>query len=237
MAVLSEKHSFIFFQNPRTGSTMMEKVLTEELGGRLFPEPQDWSEKMAFKHLTYHELVSKGFMDEHRLASFYKFTTVRNPYVKVVSDWLGGKKFYQEHRGEQTRIENILANESNSLEIYLKTILLPGLPADIRLKFAHLLPVPFFVFAAFGYRLFRLLKKEKFITSKMDTILLTENLEEGFKQLLRRLSISHDLRLPVVNKTDSIKRPYSDYHTQWTRRLTRIMYGDIIRKFNYSFPG
>lgn len=237
MAVLSEKNSFIYFQNPRTGSTMLEEVLKKELEGRFFPEPRDHKEKMVFKHITYHDLISKGFAEKKFLDSLLKFTTVRNPYIKVVSAWLGGKKFYLDHKGTQTRVENILAKECDDLEVYIKSLLLPMIYLPIRLRLAKALPSFVFVFPAVCYRLVRQLRKKRFITPEMDLILKIEEIEIDFQKVLRRLSISDDLELPVINRTESIRKPYGEYHTRWSRRFTRIMYGDIIHKFGYSFPG
>lgn len=235
MPVLSEKHKFIFFQNPRTGSTMLEEVLMSRLAGKLFPNPESWGNRMEFKHLTYNELIKSGFISKEELNGYFKFVTVRNPYNKVVSDWLGGKKFYSNHRGEQTRQENVLAHSSDELEDYLKLILIPFGNYKLRRLLANFFPNFIYLILASLYRTARSVSGNQFVCSEMDLVIKTEELDKEFEKLCQRFSIKETIALPTINKTNQITKPHSSYHTELSKKLIYRMYKDLIDKFDYSF--
>jgi hypothetical protein len=235
MAVISKEHKFIFFQNPRTGSTMLEKVLIDEFDGRLFPEPKNQTEKMSYKHLTYNQLLTKKYITKKELDQYFKFVTVRNPYSKVVSDWLGGKKFYKEHTGKQTRIENILANNTNTLEEYLKAVLIKGFGIETRVLLARKLPNIVFIILAYIYYLARSTTKDKFLIKEMNLIIRIENLQEGFEKFCKLNLLAYTGKLPVINKTNMVSNPPAYYHSSFSKKLVSIMYSDILKKYKYTY--
>ncbi|MEP0072762.1 MAG: sulfotransferase family 2 domain-containing protein [Marinomonas sp.] len=67
--IVSKKHKFVFISTPKTGTHTMYKILPEEYEGELQPGP-------------YHQ---KNIPENY--ANYFVFTTVRNPFERMVSIW------------------------------------------------------------------------------------------------------------------------------------------------------
>jgi hypothetical protein len=78
--VWSDKHKIIFVHIPKTGGTSIEKslnALNNESGYGI-------KNNKAVQHYTWYDY--KKYMN-NKFNKYYKFTIVRNPYKKVVSDY------------------------------------------------------------------------------------------------------------------------------------------------------
>ncbi|WPL17658.1 hypothetical protein Thiowin_02693 [Thiorhodovibrio winogradskyi] len=231
MAVYSRTYKFVYFQNPRTGSTMLETVLIKELGGELIPIPKNHAEKMRYKHLTYFELLGTGVISRRELDSMFLFTSVRNPYDKAVSDWQGEKKFYQKSRTPEKRPENVLAHRTTNLEDYLKLVLLLRLPLRLRFAIYRYLPVIAFNFLAALYGFGRRMNRNSFTIDKMNLYIRNKNIESDFQEFLSKIGVNRVVKLPIINRTENRTQDYESYQTVNTRRWLRKMYSDIFDRF------
>ena len=228
MPVLSRKWNFIYFLNPRTGSTMLEHVLIEELGGERFPAVSDHAEKMATKHLTLRDVRARRLLKKCELDGLIKVTSVRHPFAKAVSDWQGGKKFFRENKFPELRPENELAEHSESLEDYLRLILLAPLPNKLRFKLLHIVPNRAFSMLARIYGNLRRVNPRNHLKDPIDFVFRTEHLDEDFETFLALIKGPKKLSLPLINQTESINQSTDSYHTKLTKTWLTSMYSDIL---------
>jgi len=90
--VISYKNKFVFLHIPKTAGTSLEIVLEDESCS--FKRCQ-WSKKpMGFNaplnHLTLEQIQKSKVLSDDQLESFYKFTFVRNPWDRVISECFCG---------------------------------------------------------------------------------------------------------------------------------------------------
>ena len=91
MALLSDRHRFLFILNPRTASGALARALSSATDARPFPEAPvlDASGRIAVaaKHGTIRQIREAGLLDDRALAGLFKLVVVRNPYDSLVSLW------------------------------------------------------------------------------------------------------------------------------------------------------
>ena len=90
--MISHKHNFIFIHIPKTGGTSVEEVLFEK---EEFTERNLWMGMTNFRNRYQTDglqhLASKHVLTEVGKETFFyyfKFTFVRNPWDKAISQWL-----------------------------------------------------------------------------------------------------------------------------------------------------
>lgn len=94
--VISHEHKAIFVHIPKTGGQSVEQMFLEDLGltweerAPLLLRPNDdpsiGPDRLA--HLYADEYVSKGHISQKDFDSYFKFAVVRNPYDRIVSEYL-----------------------------------------------------------------------------------------------------------------------------------------------------
>lgn len=93
--MISRKFKFVFVHIPKTGGQSIEDLflrlhgLTWETRAPLLlrfnPNPSMGPERLA--HLTANEYRAFGYLNEPDFRSFFKFSFVRNPWSRLVSDY------------------------------------------------------------------------------------------------------------------------------------------------------
>ena len=99
MAIYSRRHRYLFLMAPRTGCTAIgERVLIPELEGEYLPAEDvlaaDGTVIAAKKHSTLADLRRANVLTEAELASLFVFTTVRNPFDSLVSQYVKMRTSY-----------------------------------------------------------------------------------------------------------------------------------------------
>lgn len=243
MSIISKKNNYIFFANPRTGSTMINSLLTKKYDGIIFPKTKN--KKIEIKHITHKDLIEKHYISKSNLKKYYKITNIRNPYDKAISSWLGLREWAQDTphwlKGKQIKTSK-LALYSKNFDEYLKLNLFYFLPFSTNkfiIKF-----IPEFVFIilikiAYQFKLTPGHKEEKKYLLNMDYIIRFEKIEEDFTLILKKLNLikknNKRIKLPVINKTKIKNKHYSLYYSSFSKKFIGIAYKNIIEKYKYKY--
>lgn len=191
--MINHEHKFIFIHCNRTGGTSVEHFFTQET-------------EVAHKHFFPLDWV-KHFPAEWK--TYFKFTSVRNPWDKVVSQWALDKKRY----GDKF---------PKSFKEFVKYP--QGFPLRPQL---HFLSDPKFV----AYK-----DIVNYVEDTIDYIMKFECLEQDFDKLCVKLGVpntglSHKYSSTTVRK----KIPYQEFYDDETRNIVARIYDIDIQYFNYEF--
>ena len=191
--MISHEHKFIFLHFPKTGGTSIEFFFS----GKVEPRP---------KHL---DAAGWEINAPSEWAQYFKFTVIRNPWDRAVSQWC----FQKQRAGNAYK------------KTFKQFVRVPtGIPLQPHLWF---LSPP-------RYR-----EKDQIISyveSNIDFILRYENLQDDFNKLCDRLSIPR-ATLPRKYSSSSVRqnKPYQDYYDEQTQELIARIYDLDINYFNYEF--
>ena len=206
--MISHKHKCIFVHIPKTAGTSIEQVIWKE--DERIPENLCHGSKInkyqtgGLQHLTASQIRTE--IGEDIFSQYYKFTVVRNPWDKAVSQYM-----YTKHKRKDLR-RKIGMNEATTFKEYLSLIL----------KKRH---VQWKKQTAFVYD-----SNKKLL---VDKVIFFENLKEDIRLIFNQLKINH-LPLPHTNK--SIGRlHYSNYYDNESIKIIADFYQEDIEKFKYSF--
>lgn len=194
--IISKRKKFIFVAIPKTATTSIEKVL------------DNYNDIIVPKHTTFSELEN-NYGINHK--EFYTFCFVRNPYDRIVSQYLQlkknpGKKYDNSERRYYYKFCN-----NNSFDDFIK--LLKKERRDI-----------FF--------------QSKFVfnednTLKVDFVGRFENLQNDFNIICDKIGIPR-VELLKENVTQE-KKHYSDYYRTKTKKNVEELFEKEIKYFGYSF--
>ena len=234
--ILSHKHKFIFFCNPKTGSTSVEKALERHQEGaeynhglRQFSHGEQAKKLFPNKHLP--PAILKAWLPEKVWNDYYKFVFVRNPWDWFVSEWkyhfkleqYQAKDIFKRPYAVARHYKNLPKRQAlNSKKVFEV--------ADVDFLYNHL-KHNFSVFPnAKG------LFQSHYVCDldgKMlvDRVAKFENIQTDFEQIKDNLSL--DIDLQHLNRTK-----HSDFRTYFTKesrlRVAELWQEDIER-FEYTF--
>ncbi len=89
---VSYEEQFVFFHIPRCGGTSIDSYYKFHQGNPLFGLRRRGNEVLTLQHLTYDEIKKERILTDETLQSFFKFTVVRDPFRRLISDY-----FWQKH--------------------------------------------------------------------------------------------------------------------------------------------
>lgn len=233
--MLCHKYKCIYIHIPKTAGKSIQHVFTRQLGLR----SKDGSELLVgmnddpalgppvLSHLKASEYVRHGYLSQEQFDSYFKFSFVRNPWDRIVSEY----KF----RGYPRKTD-------------FKTYLLNHLPepgwTD---RYIHTIPQYEFLYDASGNLLVDYLGKFERLEKDFDEICH----KIGISRIaLPHLNISsRALRLPwtlkgaarVLVNLVSIKRRrnifnhYTEYYDEESKELVAELYRKDIETFGYEF--
>ena len=223
--MISETDNCLFVHIPKVAGQSVEAVFLARAG-------LDWGQRERFllkpntdpalgpprlAHLTASEYIELGYLSETEFASMFSFAFVRNPWDRLVSEYLYRKYPYS--------FETFLLKHFPKAEDDDYT-----LGRDL---YRHVIPQAKFLYNNEGELL-------------VDFIGKFESLEEDFATVSEKIT-GERLTLPHKNKSgvSGLKKilgrskqkkvHYSQYYTSKTQALVAELYRDDIRLFNYKF--
>jgi len=160
-------------------------------------------------HLTVKEIID--FIGKKRYTNSFKFVVVRNPYDRVVSQYL--------HRVKTNQCDM----KDNPIEFndWVKKVY--DEPKD---PFYHDKQYKMF------YSQLDWLKNDK-DKIDIDLILRFENLNEDFNKFAQKIGLNKEL--PRLNTTKKSKPSYKDYYNVEARAIVSAYFKEDIEYFNYKF--
>lgn len=190
--MINHNHKFIFIHIPKTGGTSLEYFFCK-------------NEEVPHKH--FNATSCKRHFSQ-QWDNYFKFSIVRNPWDKVVSQWCMQKKRY-----------------GNSIKSFKQFVEVPqGFPLQPQLWY---LSEP----SCISYN-----SIINYVQGNIDFILRFENLQEDFNNLCSHLNINPQ-KLPHRFSSSSIRNsvPYQDFYDDESKEMVRRIYNIDIEYFKYEF--
>ena len=208
----------VFVHIPKTAGTSIEQVLYPRLSRKRLTISRmsdtnlfvGWNEEHKFwmHHATMQQIND---FYEKDVFKYFKFSFVRNPYEREISDWkfLRGKshkrwrsKTFLKYLNREGNFERILSNSN-----------------DKSTRTDHTYPQYDFIYDDNGKCL-------------VDFIGKTENLQEDFNIICDKIGIPRQ-KLPHEKKGDY--KHYTEYYDDETREIVAEKYAKDIEYFGYKF--
>jgi len=197
--MISHNKRFLFTHINKCGGTSVARVLMPFL------------ETPMTENVHHHAKSEMQSCKDHP-QTYYKFTVVRNPWDRVVSNY-----FYNKNR-KQTGVYQQL--NSIPFEGFIEQYCMP-VPRNSR-EFPDLF---------FGQCYNWITDHEGSVL--VDEVFKLENLDKEWYYLCHRLGVC--AKLPHENK--SAHRDYREYYTDETAEIVGELFQDDIEAFNYGFEG
>lgn len=219
--MISESKKFLFIHYPKTGGNSIQKALLEYSVDALVPTHftrrsgynEDFrtynSNYKTHKHSTLNNYRQE--LEPELFKSLFKFTTVRNPWDRMIS------YYFSPHR------QNSEWNREDFVE-FVKKIPVLRLFTVSKSNFRTIRK-----FNNFRYR-YRIPGMP--LDAEMDFIMKFENLENDFLTVCKRLGIP-EVSLPKLNK--SKRKHYSNYYDDELVKLVGNRFWEEVKFGNYKF--
>lgn len=241
MAIISRHHRYLFLMAPRTGCTAIgEHVLIPELDGEYLPADDilgdDGSVVVEKKHSTLRDLQGAGLLTPAEAESFLVFTTVRNPFDSLVSQYVKMRTMYAPLLDDpQSFVQRDAAYRTSMQQAARMTF-----PEWVRARYVgrHLrqigrkptwrAPMAWVRHGWAGPR-----HMNAAFVRDAQHYLRFEHLQADFDAVLARLGLPpHEI--PPWNVTRA-KGDYHDYYDDATRELVAHVFAPDLRRFGYTF--
>lgn len=223
-----EEYNCLFVHIPKTAGKSIESYFLDRLGLswaqraplllRANSDPARGPERLA--HLTAAEYVELGYLTQEQFDSAFRFTFVRNPWARLVSEYR-----YRKH--------------------YLKTsfhdFVMHGLPPEsMRDVYRHVLPQSSFVLGRDGKLCVDFVGRFENLQSDFDTLCGLQGWEPGS---LRHVDAASGAALKPLDRLreffGATHEPehthYSGYYDAVTRARVAELYARDVELFNYTF--
>lgn len=241
MAIISRERGYLFLMAPRTGCTAIgERVLIQSLGGAYLPADDildgGGTVVAAKKHSTLDDLRRAGLVTDAEARSLLVFTTVRNPFDSLVSQYVKMRTSYAP-----------LLHDPGSF-VQRDPVYRASMQQAQHLTFAD------WVAARYVSRHPRQLARRPtwhaparwlrrgwagprhmyagFLRGA-DHVMRFEHLQHDFDEVLARLGLpAHEI--PPWNITEA-KGDYRSYYDDRTRAIVAHVFAPDLRRFGYDF--
>lgn len=207
--MISHRYKCIFIHIPKCGGTSIEDVIwpgprsEADLWKGQIDETSNKYQTSGLQHLSAKNIRAE--VGEQIFSSYFKFAIVRNPWDKVISQFLYLKRRRRDFR------RYLGVTRFVSLKRYLEALQ----------KVDH-------VHWAEQYRFLH----DDDGTPLVDYIGRFERLDAEFATIAQTLGLS-ETALPHAKKSE--RRNYRDYYTAETRELVAVIYRRDIETFGYEF--
>ena len=208
--MISKDHKFVFIHIPKTAGTSIYSAL----GGRqeedeFFGYSLDLN--LQLQHLTAEELLRYELITELEFRNYFKFCFVRNPWDRVVSEWLWRTNNVPRH--------NLHRYFRLSLKSFLEKVPTWKGKVGSRIR-RHLLPQYNFIYDSQGQLMVNYVGK-------------FENLRKDFRIICNEIGL-FEVELPWSNSTKK-KTDYRIYYDDETYQMVKELYVKDIEYFGYKF--
>jgi hypothetical protein len=220
--IVCKDYKFIYLANPKTGSTSIRKMLSPVNDHDLVEQIT----KDKNPHIPYNTIIKEAKSMGVDISEYFVFTTVINPWKKMVSNFLyrkddaNGRPWYHYHYDKSTAgeysffqyMDHILGYKNTTLSSYWSGCGCPNLKNFTQDSDA------------------KVYKIENF---SVDTLFTDIYNATGFK--LQNILDNH--HLPMLNITDPEKtKNYKEYYTeQWMVDKVAEIYKSDIEYGEYTF--
>lgn len=208
--MISQDKEFIFIHIPKTAGTSIYSALG---GDRKEDNLFGYNKKLDLylQHLTAEEMLKYQFVTEPEFRNYFKFCFVRNPWDRVVSEWLWRTKNVPRH--------NLHRYVRLSLKHFIEKVPTWRGKVGSRIR-RHLLPQHQFIYDAQGQPM-------------VDYVGRFENLRQDFDTICQQIGLD-GAELPWSNST-RVKISYRDYYDDETYEMVKDLYAEDIDYFDYQF--
>jgi hypothetical protein len=225
--VVSEKYNCLYIHIPKTAGQSVETFFLslhgltwEERDALLLkhnPDPALGPERLA--HLKASEYVDLGFVPPDAYDGYYKFSFVRNPWDRLVSEYKYGR----------------YKRESD-----FKAFVRSGLPEkdDYSDEYRHIIPQYDYLYHADGRLLVDFVGKFEHLQRDFDRVCAKLGIEEStlpHVNAARHKKGTKKKILGMFAKKPPPKRHYTSYYDDETKAIVGEMYAVDIATFGYTF--
>jgi len=226
--MISHKCKCIFVHIPKAAGQSVEHFflnlhdLSWEKRGPLLlkfnPDPHRGPERLA--HLKAAEYLRCGHIDEEQFNSYFKFTFVRNPWARLVSEY---------------RYRNYYKNMS------FKKFVLEGLPAesDYFDAYRHIVPQYDFLHDDSGNAIVDFIGRFENLQADFDYICSKLGINNSqlphINNSTRGNFLKRQIKKLLFSNKYKERKNYTDYYDEETKKFVDSFYTKDIEVFNYSF--
>jgi hypothetical protein len=240
---ISHKHKAIFIHIPRTCGSSIEKALGIyglKNDGVNTPCPEilfGITRKVYLQHLTILEIkdrINKGMFEE-----YFKFTFIRNPYDRIISEYFWSEDAKKMNLREFL-LDIIAPHRSRAMELYVARYNKFSFRGHRKmLTFSKFLPEvafpnknkPLILDMDRHFKSQHIFMMDRDGEQLVDFVGRFENLDEDFGKICERLGL--DAELSHISKTKH--KHYRSYYDDETRELIHDMYKKDLEMFGYEF--
>ena len=232
--MLSHEYRCVFVHIPKTAGQSIEQFFLnlhkltwsqtdrDRLLMRKNQDPAKGPSRLA--HMTAEEYYQCGHISEQTFNNYFSFAFVRNPWARLVSEYL---------------------HKKIDKEMSLKEFVLEGLPHPDPLcdKHRHIIPQSDFIFDDRGNQIVDFVGRFENLQRDFDHVCRQLGLEDS--TLPHRNSSYSPRRLllrkirHLFNSQQRVKKHYTEYYDEELFEIVADMYAEDIKRFNYQFeaPG
>jgi hypothetical protein len=240
---LSRTRRYLFLMAQGTGCTAVAGgVLIPKLDGEYFPAAHIFDHqgnlRLNHKHARLAQLKREGLLTDEEADGLFKFTTVRNPFDRLVTDYLRLRSVLRE------ALEKL---PSNPDEVLKRNPSLKSPSLVRKIKLANQYPFSDWVERQLRVRGTRGRLRRPFSPYQeprsmfkgyiegADFVMRYERLQEDFNEVLRRIGVDEPIEIPKINVTKARDHNYREYYTPEARAIVERVYAPDIERFGYSF--
>ena len=241
MAILSRARGYLFLMAPRTGCTAIgERVLIPMLDGAYLPADDvvgpDGGTVLPKKHTTLQQLLQAGALTAAERRGLLTFTTVRNPFDSLVSQYVKMRSKYVPllddpdsfvHRTPQY-LESMRRAADMDFEDWVRARYVGRSWRQVTRRSTVRSPLRWLLSGWAGPRHMY----GEFIRDA-DVVMRYEQLQDDFDAVLARLGVQ-PIAIPTWNVTEE-KGDYRSYYTPSARRLVEHVFRPDLDRFGYDF--
>jgi hypothetical protein len=227
--MICREYQCLFVHVPKTAGQSVEQFFMDRLGldwdrdrAEVMlgdnPDRERGTEKLA--HLTAAEYVEDGFVSAEEYAALFKFSFVRNPYERIVSEYL--YRNYFSHRSFR--------------DFVLRRLPPPGWGDDYR----HVMPQYDMLHDANGRLLVDFVGRFESLQQDFGEVCARLGIENAAlphrnRSNKRSRTLKRRVRNFVFRNGEDGKRRYTDFYDDETRAAVARLYRQDIEAFGYGF--
>jgi hypothetical protein len=224
MPIISPKHNYVYFANPKTGSTSLRDILIKT--------STDYLREFNTNHFHFH-MTLNTLKTKYDITNYFTFTTIRNPYEKLVSLYFYNKPdinnlaWYDNGYDKNTKFRN-------SFKIWLIDYL--NDKNENRLWSMRLSNTKIETHAfdnKFNQLITKIYRIEDFTLKQLEDDINCHNLNCCHNKIILNEKINFNIEMPYLNITNH--KHYSEYYDYELVELVKKHYAHDIKLGNYRF--